>query len=180
MESMEKWRQVYTVNADGTALRQLTHGRFDYARPTWSPDGKWIFFIARPVPFNVQKIPADGGEAVTVWSESAMEPTPSSDGKWLYTSGASGRGIQRIPVGGDRAEILLPNVQFGTWALTDNGVYYVELGQGARNHRLMFFDVNTRITRPGSHLQWRVDNRICKLISQPRRPVCRVGAPPAI
>jgi hypothetical protein len=148
MESMEKRREIYIVNADGTGLRQITRGGLDYLRPTWSPDGNWIFFIARPMPSNVQKIPADGGAAVVVWAEQAMEPTPSFDGKWLYTSSAGGIGVQRTPMGGGRAEVLLPDVPFGAWALTDNGIYHVEIGQGTRNHRLMFFDVSTRISRP--------------------------------
>lgn len=35
---------VYTIRADGTGLRQLTHTHGNDAHPVWSPDGKWIAF----------------------------------------------------------------------------------------------------------------------------------------
>jgi Tol biopolymer transport system component len=34
---------VYVMSADGSGVRQLTHGRFDES-PAWSPDGRWIAY----------------------------------------------------------------------------------------------------------------------------------------
>lgn len=35
---------IYSVSADGTALRKITRGPYDQS-PKWSPDGKWIVFL---------------------------------------------------------------------------------------------------------------------------------------
>ncbi len=37
--------QIYLMNADGTDVRQLTHGPGENAKPAWSPDGSQIAFF---------------------------------------------------------------------------------------------------------------------------------------
>jgi dipeptidyl aminopeptidase/acylaminoacyl peptidase len=39
--------QIYTVRADGTALRNVSRSRTDDSMPDWSPDGRTIVFSAR-------------------------------------------------------------------------------------------------------------------------------------
>jgi Tol biopolymer transport system component len=36
---------VYVMRADGSGVRQITHGRFDES-PAWSPDGQWIAYAS--------------------------------------------------------------------------------------------------------------------------------------
>jgi hypothetical protein len=36
--------RLYTIEADGSHLKQLTHGDTTDVRPVWSPDGQWIAF----------------------------------------------------------------------------------------------------------------------------------------
>lgn len=63
-------RQVWVMNADGSNPRPLTNGLGGVAMPRWSPDGKWIVFlaqwgIAKPndqTHFNVWIVPVDGGK----------------------------------------------------------------------------------------------------------------------
>jgi len=38
--------QIYLMNADGTDVRQLTHGPGENAKPAWSPDGSQIAFTS--------------------------------------------------------------------------------------------------------------------------------------
>ncbi|HEY4367545.1 MAG TPA: hypothetical protein VGN07_09980 [Steroidobacteraceae bacterium] len=38
--------EIFTIKADGTDLRQLTHDHGNDAHSTWSPDGQWIMFAS--------------------------------------------------------------------------------------------------------------------------------------
>jgi TolB protein len=37
-------QEIYVMNADGSALVQLTHNPIDDVNPFWSPDGRCICF----------------------------------------------------------------------------------------------------------------------------------------
>src|SRR6185436_4501911 len=38
---------VWTIDADGSALQQITNVPDNQVRPTWSGDGRWIYFLRR-------------------------------------------------------------------------------------------------------------------------------------
>jgi WD40-like Beta Propeller Repeat len=40
--------ELYSVRADGTRRGQLTRTTADETNPTFSPDGRWILFMATP------------------------------------------------------------------------------------------------------------------------------------
>jgi dipeptidyl aminopeptidase/acylaminoacyl peptidase len=81
MVQNEASSQLWLLSTDGTEQRQLTRGKRD-AEPQWSPDGKWIAFIARrdgakkgaktdtgktaDQPAQIWRIAPDGGEAEPV------------------------------------------------------------------------------------------------------------------
>jgi TolB protein len=68
-------RQLFTIRADGTELRQVTHVAFSGVdkgaeQPTWSPDGTRIAFDA-----------------------------PSDDGTSIFTIGSKGGGLRKVRIG---------------------------------------------------------------------------------
>ena len=38
--------RIYVYSIDGGASRAITSDRYDSSSPTWSPDGKWIYFLS--------------------------------------------------------------------------------------------------------------------------------------
>ncbi len=61
---------LWTVNVDGSNLRQLTTHPENDSSPLWSPDGKWIYFLSsRSGKSQVWRIATDGGEARQVTDE---------------------------------------------------------------------------------------------------------------
>jgi Tol biopolymer transport system component len=52
---------IFTINADGTGLRQVTRGRGFEGHPSWSPDGKWFAvdrqFVHGPAGLFVASVP---------------------------------------------------------------------------------------------------------------------------
>jgi Tol biopolymer transport system component len=109
--------EIFVVNADGRRLRRLTHNRvFDFD-PTWSPNGRWILFVAarrRANPDLYRMRPNGRGRtrlATTQFCES--QPAWSPDGTriafldacgntpWpLYVMRSNGSAVERLPTGG--------------------------------------------------------------------------------
>jgi len=78
--------QMYTINADGTGLKQVTKSTAIDTEPTWSRDAKWIYFSSdrggRP---QIYKVSSSGGDAQRVTFDGAYNVSPrfSPDGKSL-------------------------------------------------------------------------------------------------
>jgi len=61
-----------------------THPAND-GNPSWSHDGRWIYFdSARTGQQQVWKMPADGGDAIQVTRDGGFAPLESPDGKFVY------------------------------------------------------------------------------------------------
>jgi len=55
---------IWRTNADGSAPMQLTSQLFE-TNPICSPDGKWVYFLDRPV-LHIMRVPIDGGKSERV------------------------------------------------------------------------------------------------------------------
>jgi hypothetical protein len=74
---------IFTVNADGTGLAQLTKGSHQWQFPAWSPDGTRIAFQVEDVAFSGQApigiMNADGSSLVWVTPQRSGEKCDVSD-----------------------------------------------------------------------------------------------------
>ena len=80
---------IWRANADGSAPTQLTSQYFE-TDPVCSPDGKWVYFLNRPVK-HVMRVPIDGGKSEIVSGSDVPGSFGyeslgafSSDGKFLF------------------------------------------------------------------------------------------------
>ena len=109
--------QIYTVNPDGTALRQVTHGAAARFQPDWSPDGRRIVYAQ------------DSGSGATIWIARAdgrnarqlTHPLPGFFDQWPhftpdgrrvlftnFTADTDG-GISSIRTDGTHLRVITPN-----------------------------------------------------------------------
>jgi len=72
------WARIWRANADGSNLKQLSQGPFDYY-PICSPDEKWVYFHDSFGAHALMRVPMEGGKP---------EPVPSSDVPNMYGMGA--------------------------------------------------------------------------------------------
>jgi|SRR5882672_2841088 len=96
--------QVYVSNADGTNPQLLTLGIPSYFHG-WSPDGRWLTFVAeRGGNFDIYRVSATGGKEERLTSSPGFDDGPdySPDGKWIYinTDRSGGWDIWRFPAEG--------------------------------------------------------------------------------
>jgi len=65
---------IFTMNSDGSDVRQITNDPEFDAEPMWSPDGKRIFFISgREGDFAVFSMDENGGHLVNLTNSSGSE-----------------------------------------------------------------------------------------------------------
>jgi dipeptidyl aminopeptidase/acylaminoacyl peptidase len=80
---------IWTMDADGSNVRQITYGTSSEGSPIFSPDGKSIAFVSsRDGSDNIYVISLSGGEArkLTNVSTGVSDPLWSPDGKWIAFS----------------------------------------------------------------------------------------------
>ena len=75
---------IYVIDADGGAPRRVTTEPSDDVVPSWSNDGRWIYFASkRTGRWEVWKAPADGGQPVQVTKHGGFAAFESRDGQSL-------------------------------------------------------------------------------------------------
>ncbi len=127
----------------------MTSGPNRDIRPSWSRDGKWIYFGSNrgggTGEYQVWKVPSAGGDPIQVTKIAGREPYESSDGKFVYYSKTFGvTGIWRVPAdGGDEVQVLDHGRQ-GRWALLDDGIVFVDANQDDNQTSIQLFDFATK------------------------------------
>jgi len=134
---------LYLSAADGGAPAQLTHQTLDVIRPSFSHDGKWIYFSGRETaaaPLRLLKIPArpDATERDAVpllgpaTDVKGMEPIESPEGGTVYYVGLGTRELWAVSLaGGAPRRIIASGIMNGWWTPTPGGIYYVDLTKTA-------------------------------------------------
>jgi len=83
---MEGQGDIFVMSAEGGSPHRLTRGPSDSAVPSWSRDGRWIYYNSGTTSkvSVIWKVPAQGGEPVQVGKVSGMAAQESWDGRSLY------------------------------------------------------------------------------------------------
>jgi Tol biopolymer transport system component len=126
------WDLFVVQVAGGSPIRLTSDPSSEYV-PTWSRDGRWIYFASNRTGSNqVWKMPAYGGAATQITKDGGYGGFESADRRYLYyTKGGYGHdGVWRVPIGGGLEEPVVADVPNGDylrcWALVDGGIYYLD------------------------------------------------------
>jgi hypothetical protein len=129
---------IFVVESEGGASRRLTFEDTTEARPSWSRDGKWIYFASnRSGEYQIWKIPFEGGTARQVTRNGGLEAVEDRDGRAVYYVKRGEVGIWTVPVAGGDEKLMLGQGEEGDWALGAHGIYLLSKGQGCN---LEYFD----------------------------------------
>jgi len=124
---LEGHGDIFVIGADGRSLRRLTSDPSENNVPTWSRDGKWIYFSSnRTGNWQIWKAPSAGGTAVQVTKNGGFSAQESADAKSLYVWVAGGT-IWRMPVsGGETVRVLQGVPGFSWWRVARDGIYFLD------------------------------------------------------
>jgi Tol biopolymer transport system component len=140
---------VWTISAEGGRPRQITMDAGSQVRPSWSRDGRWIYFVwIRNHDRDVWRTRATGGpaERVTHGGSSLSAALESMDGTGIWYKREPGDGpllFQPLTRGTPRP--VLPCVR-GSVAVGTAGVYYTPCapaGQADDDAPIRVFDAAT-------------------------------------
>ncbi|HTH02158.1 MAG TPA: hypothetical protein VL882_17915, partial [Vicinamibacterales bacterium] len=123
---------VYVVGSEGGNLRRLTTDPAREGLPSWSGDGRWIYFTSTRAGVNpdVWRMTPDGGQATRITRNGGFDAKESPDGQSLYYldhyPGQNGTArLMRAGVDGGQESVVLDGVRPLLWSVTNNGIVLV-------------------------------------------------------
>jgi hypothetical protein len=124
--------EVYVVDVSGGRPRQLiTLPSANNGGPSWSRDGKWIYFYSDQGggPFQIWKVPFPQGEPIQVTKKGGVFGLESTDRRFLYFSKFEVPGVWKMPIE-DGSETRILDQPDGSdwynWGLTELGIYFLD------------------------------------------------------
>src|ERR1700730_15310243 len=108
------------------AVRRMTENPATDAIPSWSRDGRTLYFCSdRTGRFEVWKMPAWGGKATQGTFNGGFAAVESPDAKYLYYSQTRNFGpVMHMPPGGGTSEHVIPDIRGLFYAVATRGIYF--------------------------------------------------------
>jgi Tol biopolymer transport system component/DNA-binding winged helix-turn-helix (wHTH) protein len=124
--------EVYVVELpNGVPQLIRTIPGADNLAPSWSRDGKWIYFASKKggAPFQLWKVPFKGGPPVQITKTGGIGAVESADGGSLYYSKYEMEGVWRMPLKGGQETRVLDEPSgrdWFDWTLSGKGIYFLK------------------------------------------------------
>ena len=129
---------IYVIESSGGQPRRITFDQSNQNHPSFSYDGRWIYFTSNHTGRSeVWRAPIAGGEPERLTTDGGLAPLESGDGKTLVYLKETGELFAK-PVGGGPERRLASARRSRLFALVENRVYY--WGPPGRN-AILFYDL---------------------------------------
>jgi Tol biopolymer transport system component len=118
--------EIWSVNEDGTDLRQIISNAESNFHPSVSPDGRSIAFVSSRNGYHIWRANIDGGDArqITTGESSQYAPTFSLDGRWLfYVDVSRWPSVWKISAEGGAAPVRISNKRSSFPAVSPDGKF---------------------------------------------------------
>jgi Tol biopolymer transport system component/DNA-binding winged helix-turn-helix (wHTH) protein len=144
---------LYRLEVAGRFVRRLTTDNALDTMPSWSRDGRWLYFASnRTGTIELWKMPSTGGDPRQLTRRGGAVAHETADGRWIYFNNRMPFGsLWRMPAeGGDETLVLDKQIHHNKWALWQDHIIYMDEQSGAAHHVMMFDPKTRRITRLAS------------------------------
>jgi Tol biopolymer transport system component len=123
---------LYVISAEGGVPERLTSEATDAVAPSWSRDGRSVYFASRREAgtWQIWRLELTEKRLTKVTSAGGYAARESPDGRWLFFSRADAPGIWRQNLSGgpaDRATDRLAPEDWANWEAGARGLYFREL-----------------------------------------------------
>jgi Tol biopolymer transport system component len=145
---------VWTVGVDGSGLRQVTRNPADENVPSWSCNGRFLYFSSnRTGRSEIWRVAAAGGAEGQVTHEGGCVPFESLDGPTLYyMRTCANDALLARPTAGGEERTIFRCVDERSYAVGPHGVFHVDCktpeAPSAPQHTLRYWDAATGQDRP--------------------------------
>ena len=117
---------IWTIGVDGSGLRQVTREPSDENMPSFSRDGRWIYFGSdRTGRAEVWRASTASGTEEQVTHEGGSVPFESFDGRTLYYLGGANALLAR-PTSGGAERTIVRCVNARSYAVGPQGIFHVD------------------------------------------------------
>jgi eukaryotic-like serine/threonine-protein kinase len=151
---------IWTIDADGGSLRRLTSSLAAHNLPTWSHDGRFVYFSSQRAGSEaIWRVPVVGGPEEQVTHTGGGRCEEAADGQTLFFLRASFGNSPLLavsPAGGPERTVIDCVPRFG-YALGLAGIYHVACGGDPRAVPLLLRDTATGQDRLVGTLERPVD-----------------------
>jgi Tol biopolymer transport system component/DNA-binding winged helix-turn-helix (wHTH) protein len=139
--TQDYWQVGLLESPDGTPHMLTTFPETNNGAPSWSRDGKWIYFFSgHDTGYQLWKIPVNGGSPIRVTTQGGVHGIESMDGRFLFYSKFGEHGIwKRSLETGEESRLPVSSCCWDTWDVTRDGIYFLNLDIQP-NGRIEFFD----------------------------------------
>jgi Tol biopolymer transport system component len=141
----ESTRDICVTKVDGGFTQRLTMDESIEDSPSWSRDGKWIYFASnRSGEFQVWKMPSEGGTPMLVTQNGGKCPLESEDGRFIYyNDNESDPSVWKLPTSGCEPSLVLEAGEVRHhryWTLWGESIVYRHLD----GSRIRMFNTETK------------------------------------
>ena len=140
---------IWTIDLDGAGLRRLTWAPLDEVLPTWSRDGRWVYYQEqRPEGPEIFRIPTSGGAGERVTRNGGFYAHESPDGRSVFfVRRDDSSPLFSQPVAGGPEHQVVDCVVSRSLAAGPDGVYYLGCPPDVREAPLYRLETGSGVSR---------------------------------
>jgi Tol biopolymer transport system component len=140
--------QIYVVDAKGGRPWRASPEASNGATPSFSRDGKWIYFFSNQTGRNeVWRVPFRGGAAQQITEQGGDTAFESTDGKTLFYTKSENSPLYAKPLDGGAERKVLDYVFRRSFVPFENGIYYIGRRDADNLNPIQFYEFSTGASR---------------------------------